>query len=203
MVEAPGSTGNCPLESSCHFATAVARNPVLKVKYAALHRYCRGGDSAECSRLRAIGSSGTPARSLLPDGTVDASIMGRAHRVLVVDDIPVFRKLMEGIVAGFVDEVEILSAQGGREALAVLSRNDVDLVVTDFNMPDINGGELIKEMRKPSPMQQVPVVVFTTESSQSLRDEALGYGRVRWVAKSPERFEFARAVDDLMIRGLA
>lgn len=194
--------GACAHDAVCFFAQSVGRSPVLKVKYAALYRYCRGGDSSQCARLRAMRASGRPLDGLLPDGSLDPSIAGRQPRVLVVDDVPVFRKLMEGIVARSIEGVEIVSAGGGQEALTMLSSGDVDLVVTDYNMPGISGGDLVKELRGPSRRSGVPVIVFSTETDPAILAEVTAHERVRWVVKSPERQEFTRAIDELMIQGL-
>lgn len=196
------NSDSCTHEAKCYFAQTVVRNPVLKVKYAALRRYCRGGDSSQCARLQALAAGGVVADNLLPDGTVDVSLSGKPYRVLVVDDIPVFRKLMEGIVANSIKGVEILSAGNGEEALSVIASDHVDLVVTDYNMPGMSGGDLLKALRHESLSRHVPVLVFTTEASSALRADVLSYDCVRWVEKSPHRAEFAQAVNELLIQGL-
>lgn len=212
MPEAPLSSashasdydgGSCPYRPHCSFVQAVVRNPMLMVRYASLHHYCRGNDFFDCARFAAYKARGVPAANLLPDGSLDVTLSDRPQRVLVVDDMPVFRKLMEGIVASAAEGAEIVSASDGHEALAMLARHDVDLVVSDYHMPGMTGGELVKKIRRESNSPDVPVVIFTTETDDRRRKEALSHDRVRWVQKSPDREHISGAIRELLIQGRA
>lgn len=174
---------------------------MLKVKYAAMRPYCRSGQFADCARYAAYRSGGTPSDNLLPNGDLDPALSGRPTKVLVVDDIPVFRKLMEGIVGSVIDSAEIVSADGAAEALEVARREPIDLIVTDYNMPLMHGGELVRAVRTTPATSDVPIVIFSTEASEEKRSECLAHGRVRWVAKSPDRADISAAIRELLHEG--
>ncbi|MCP4578348.1 MAG: response regulator [Deltaproteobacteria bacterium] len=88
--------------------------------------------------------------------------------VLIVDDSRIMRTMilktlqMTGISLG-----EIFQAGNGREGLESLERNWIDLAIVDINMPVMNGEEMIDHMRKNPEMQDLPVVVVSTEGSET------------------------------------
>ncbi len=90
-----------------------------------------------------------------------------AFNVLIVDDSSVMRSVLKKTVqmCGFKIG-EILEAGDGLEALEVLRANWVDLVLTDYNMPKMDGLQLIEEMKKDEILAKIPVVVVTTEGSE-------------------------------------
>ena len=87
-----------------------------------------------------------------------------AFNVLIVDDSSSMRAVIRKIirVSGF-NVGEYLEAADGKEALKVLADEWVDLVLTDINMPNMNGLELIAEMKRDRMLQSIPVVMVTTE----------------------------------------
>ncbi len=193
--------GGCAHENECRFFQAISGSPVLKVRFVSMRHYCRGGDFAQCARFRVYATGGSPLDNLLPTGDLDASVTGVPTRVLVVDDVPVFRKLMEGMVGKSVEGAEIIPADNGSHALNVLARNQVDLVVTDFNMPGMDGDELLAKIRETPTTRSVPVIVLSTETEPAKRERCLVHDRVRWVQKSPDHAEFERAVRALLVEG--
>ena len=90
-----------------------------------------------------------------------------AFNVLIVDDSPVMRSVLKKTVkmCGFKIG-ELFEASDGIEALEVLRQNWVDLVLTDYNMPRMDGLQLIEEMKKDEVFAGIPVVVVTTEGSE-------------------------------------
>ena len=90
-----------------------------------------------------------------------------ALNVLIVDDSSVMRSVLKKTVqmCGF-NIGELLEAGDGVEALEVLKQNWVDLVLTDYNMPRMDGLQLIEEMKKDEVLARIPVVVVTTEGSE-------------------------------------
>lgn len=70
-----------------------------------------------------------------------------AH-VLIVDDSPLERTIATAILQQNLNEVEVTSASSAKDALAKLKQQPIDVVVTDLKMPDLNGLELIEELRK-------------------------------------------------------
>jgi two-component system chemotaxis response regulator CheY len=107
-----------------------------------------------------------------------------AYTVLVVDDSSSIRAIIKKIikVSGF-DVAEFLDACDGREALSIMAANQVDLVLTDINMPNMNGLDLIARIKENERLASVPVVVVSTEGSEKKMAEAMALGAVGYVKK--------------------
>ncbi|OYY95017.1 MAG: two-component system response regulator [Hydrogenophilales bacterium 28-61-23] len=87
-------------------------------------------------------------------------------RVMVVDDSPMARKFMRQVLSN-LGVKHFLEAENGRKAAELLSDNIVDLVVTDYNMPEMDGQALIRFIRTQSWQKDVPVLMVTSENDQS------------------------------------
>ncbi len=96
-------------------------------------------------------------------------------RLLIVDDSRAMRAYVRGSLRGFVD-CEIDEASSGFEALRLLPRKDYKLVITDINMPDINGLELVKFVRASERHRDVPIIIISTHSSKQDQKKALELG---------------------------
>ncbi len=92
-------------------------------------------------------------------------------RVLVVDDSSTVRKLLASILAPSGHEV--LEAADGVRALEILSQEAVDLVVSDLNMPQMNGIELIQTIRENPRFRDLPIVMLTTVTDEESRRKGL------------------------------
>ncbi|MCX7982163.1 MAG: response regulator [Syntrophales bacterium] len=107
-----------------------------------------------------------------------------AFNILIVDDSMSMRSVIKKIISlsGFkVDEY--LEASNGREALNILARNWVDIILSDINMPEMNGIELLKELKKDELYKQIPVVFITTEGSKERMEEAIQEGASGFLKK--------------------
>ncbi len=101
---------------------------------------------------------------------------------LVVDDSKSIRMLVSKVLreAGF----EVLEAENGRQAMERLAGRDaIQLVITDLNMPVMDGLELIRAIRADAAQRFTPVVFLTTESGDSLKDAAKSAGATGWIVK--------------------
>lgn len=87
-------------------------------------------------------------------------------RVMVVDDSPMARKFMRQVLAN-LGVKQFFEAENGRQAADMLSETIVDLVVTDYNMPEMDGRALIQFIRTQSWQKDVPVLMVTSEDNQS------------------------------------
>ena len=107
-----------------------------------------------------------------------------SFNVLIVDDSSSMRAIIKKIikVSGF-GVGEFVAAADGKEALKMLADKWVDIVLTDINMPRMNGMELIAEMKKDELMRSIPVVMVTTEGSEKKMQEAMGLGASGYVTK--------------------
>lgn len=106
---------------------------------------------------------------------------------LVVDDSVTIRKLVGATLkkAGF----EVVEAPNGAEGLARAKQGAFTLVITDLNMPVMDGIELIRALRAEPAYKFTPVVFLTTEIEESKRDDARAAGATAWVQKpfTPEK----------------
>jgi two-component system chemotaxis response regulator CheY len=109
---------------------------------------------------------------------------------LIVDDSSVMRKIVERVLrqAG-VDLKQVYEAGNGVEALDVLKDSRVDLIMCDINMPVMNGLEFIKQLQSVESCKGVPVVMITTEGSESHVVQALSAGAKGYIRKpfTPEQ----------------
>ena len=117
-------------------------------------------------------------------------------RVLVVEDSPAMRTFVRAALeeGGLADVTE---ASNGFEALRLLPREEFDLVVTDINMPDIHGLELISFMRKSNNHKTTPVIIVSTEGAQRDRDRGLALGANAYLTKPFEPEELRAAAQRL------
>lgn len=112
----------------------------------------------------------------------------RSYKVLVVEDSPVMRTLVGSTIEA-VAGVEVIEAVSGFEALKVLPRETFDLIITDINMPDINGLELINFVKKSPNYRDVPLIIISTEGTERDRDKGLKLGAVAYLTKPFEPAE--------------
>ncbi|MEM1406509.1 MAG: response regulator [Bacteroidota bacterium] len=102
-------------------------------------------------------------------------------KVLIVDDSESIRELV-----GMTLESEgyhVHKSSDGVEAIDHLTHTDVDLVITDLNMPKMDGISLLKEIRNDDSKVGLPVLLLTTESQVAKKDEARKAGATGWIVK--------------------
>lgn len=101
--------------------------------------------------------------------------------VLVVDDSTTMRHIMENALrdAGW----QVLSAANGRAAMDVWDRQAIDLLITDWNMPEMNGLDLIRAVRACASGEGTPILVLTTETSEDDKNAARQAGATGWLSK--------------------
>jgi two-component system, chemotaxis family, chemotaxis protein CheY len=111
-------------------------------------------------------------------------------RALIVDDSSVMRKIVErSLRQAGIDLTTVFEAGNGAEALAALQANPVDLILCDINMPVMDGLEFIKQLPGIANAKDVPVVMITTEGSESHVVQALSCGARGYIRKpfTPEQ----------------
>ncbi len=104
--------------------------------------------------------------------------------VLIVDDSPAMRSVIRRILqlSGF-NVGDCLEAAHGGEALRLLLRNRVDLILTDINMPVMNGERLLAHLREHDPFSSIPVLVVSTDASPGRAKRMLELGAHGYVTK--------------------
>jgi two-component system chemotaxis response regulator CheY len=107
-------------------------------------------------------------------------------RILIVEDSAAMRTYVRSSLEGapeIGDDTEIVEASSGFDALRLLPRGAFDLVITDINMPDINGLELIRFVRQNAHHKAVAVLIISTQSSERDRARGLALGADEFLAK--------------------
>jgi two-component system chemotaxis response regulator CheY len=104
--------------------------------------------------------------------------------VLIVDDSAAIRKILQRVLKqAEVPLGEVFEAGDGLEALATLETKNVGLILSDINMPNMDGIQLLTKIRARPEWKNVPVVMITTEGSQSKVLEAVNLGASGYVRK--------------------
>src|SRR3954463_2050479 len=113
-----------------------------------------------------------------------------SFKILIVEDSKASREFIASTVEN-IDGMEVLTAASGFEALKILPRHRFDLIITDINMPDINGLELINFVKRNPNYKDVPLFVVTTEGRAQDRDKGLALGASEYLIKpfEPNRLE--------------
>ena len=116
-----------------------------------------------------------------------------AFRILIVDDSPAMRALVRRLMENSGFEVAAcLEASNGAQALEVLRRECVDAILSDVNMPGIDGEELLRRIEADESLRRIPVIIISTDGTQKRIERMLQLGARGYVMK-PFRPEVLRA----------
>ena len=117
-------------------------------------------------------------------------------KVLVVEDSSSMRAYLTTIIEGGTEayELEIVEAASGFEALKTLPHHKFDAILTDINMPDINGLELVSFLKNHPTYRTIPIMVISTESTEADRKRAAALGAEEYLVKP---FQSGELVDKL------
>ena len=102
--------------------------------------------------------------------------------ILIADDSATMRAMLVAVVETLGD-YRIVEASSGFEALRLLPRDHVDLIMTDINMPDINGLELISYLRTNPNYKKIPVFIISTEGSPKDIEKGKQLGAAEYIVK--------------------
>ena len=101
--------------------------------------------------------------------------------ILVVDDADFIRRLVSIILT--LEGYTVLEAGNGKEALDILAKTWVDMIITDLNMPVMDGIELVSAMRSEPAYKHIPVVMLTSEFLEFRKQQAFEAGINEWIPK--------------------
>ena len=105
-------------------------------------------------------------------------------RALIIDDSSVMRKIVErSLRQAGIELQQVLEAGNGAEALALLQAGPVDLILCDINMPVMDGLEFVRQLQAVESARRTPVVMITTEGSESHVVQALSAGARGYIRK--------------------
>lgn len=117
--------------------------------------------------------------------------------ILIVEDSATTRALIRAVIdeLGDFDTVE---AASGFEALKLLPQQEYDLIITDINMPDINGLELISFVRNNPRYAHLPIIIVSTESSEADKNRGMALGATAYVTKPFRSFELQGIIEKIV-----
>ncbi|OGQ90994.1 MAG: two-component system response regulator [Deltaproteobacteria bacterium RIFOXYA12_FULL_58_15] len=118
-------------------------------------------------------------------------------RLMVVEDSAAMRGMIASILGQIADS-EVVEVASGFEALKLLPRDVVDLIVMDINMPDINGLELLSFVRKLPAYANTPVLIVTTERGEEDRKRGMALGANGYLVKPFDPDELLETVINLL-----
>lgn len=110
--------------------------------------------------------------------------------VLIVDDSMLIRQVVKKVIRQVgLDVEEFFMAGDGQEALDILAEHKVDLVMSDINMPGMDGIQMLTQIRQTKGKGELPVIMVSTEGSEERMNEAMELGASGYVLKpfTPER----------------
>jgi two-component system chemotaxis response regulator CheY len=113
--------------------------------------------------------------------------------ILIVEDSATTRSLIRAVIDELGD-FETVEASSGFEALKMLPLQRYDLIITDINMPDINGLELISFVRNNPRYDNLPVIIVSTERSEEDKRRGMALGAAAYVAKPFKSFELQEII---------
>lgn len=104
------------------------------------------------------------------------------HKILIVEDSPTIRSMIVSTLDPMGD-FEFTESESGFEALKVLPRSNFNLIITDINMPDINGLELVSFIKKNESYKNIPLIIVTTEGSEYDVKKGMDLGADAYIVK--------------------
>lgn len=119
------------------------------------------------------------------------------HKVLVVEDSPTMRQLIVFALKR-IRSFRIVEASDGVDGLKKLSSDTFDLILTDINMPIMDGLKLVSMVRNDPKYKAVPIVVITTEGAIEDRERALALGANEYITKPIQTTQILNAVKRLL-----
>ena len=122
------------------------------------------------------------------------------QRILIVEDSATMRSLLASALTDLGTPVEVTEAASGFEALRLLPREPFDLILTDINMPDINGLELLSFVKRNLAYRDIPLIIVSTEGSERDREKGLGLGADAYLVKPFEPDDLRRVASELLAK---
>jgi two-component system chemotaxis response regulator CheY len=104
-----------------------------------------------------------------------------AKKVLTVDDSKTMREMVSFTLRGA--GYEVMEAEDGVDALKVLGNGSVDLVITDINMPNMDGVTLTRQLRAKPNFKSTPILILTTEGGEEKKAAGRAAGATGWIVK--------------------
>ncbi len=120
-----------------------------------------------------------------------------AKTILVVDDSDTLRQVVSIALKGA--GYDVIEARDGKDALSKLTGLRVNLIISDVNMPNMDGITLVKEVKKLGAYKFTPIIMLTTETQEEKRREGQAAGAKAWVVKPFKPEQMLNAVAKLVL----
>jgi len=120
---------------------------------------------------------------------------------LIVEDSATMRSLLATTLEELERPVKLIEADNGFDALRILPREPVDLVITDINMPEINGLELVSFVKGHDAYRHIPLLIVSTEGSDQDREKGMRLGADAYLVKPFESETLRDVALELLDRG--
>jgi len=124
------------------------------------------------------------------------------QHILVVEDSPTMRALLTASLEEISGQFKVTEVENGFEALRALPRESFNLIITDINMPDINGLELVSFVKSNNAYRSIPLIIVSTEGADRDRERGLELGADAYLVKPFEPENLREIVVDLLSRGV-
>jgi two-component system, chemotaxis family, chemotaxis protein CheY len=119
-----------------------------------------------------------------------------AKKIMTVDDSPTIRQMLAMSLKGA--GYEVVEAENGKDALNKLETEQVSMLITDLNMPQMNGIELIRSVRQIPGLRFLPIIMLTTETQEAKRLEGKAAGASGWIVKPFKAEQLLKVVQMVM-----
>lgn len=108
--------------------------------------------------------------------------MNSTKKILVADDDPAITQIIQTILSHTM-ECTLIIAQDGEEAWQAIQENELDLIISDWNMPNKTGAQLLEDVRKDNQFSHIPFLMLTTRSDKDSVLKAVGAGVTQYMHK--------------------
>lgn len=119
-----------------------------------------------------------------------------AKKIMTVDDSPTIRQMLGMALKGA--GYEVVEAENGKDALSKLESEPVSMLITDLNMPQMNGIDLIRSVRQSPGLRFLPIIMLTTETQEAKRQEGKAAGASGWIVKPFKPEQLLKVVQMVM-----
>jgi len=119
------------------------------------------------------------------------------HSCLVVEDSPMMRQLLVFALAR-IKQLSVTEAEDGVDGLRKLAEQRFDLIITDINMPIMDGLKLVSRIRSDETHKDVPIIIITTEGSAEDRQRAMALGANAYITKPIQAPQVIAQVKELL-----
>lgn len=123
--------------------------------------------------------------------------MADTLHALVVEDSPTMRQLIVFALSR-IKSLKVVEADDGVDALKKLSQQHFDVLITDINMPMMDGLKLVSMVRKDEVHKEIPIIIITTEGAQEDRQRALSLGANAYITKPIQAPQVISKVKELL-----